>query len=266
LDPNQPNFRPNDLGTRAEMTKLLVELNGGILNPPPSNGNGNFDDVAYSAWYYGYMEDAGERGWVRGDRNCYGTHPCTARPNDSILRAEAAALIDRTFSFERTGEAPSMNDVPSGTWYEPWVQIAMDHCVIQGDSNRPTVRPLEYVTRAELVTMLHRAYENLDYSNDCRQAGTRSNFTNVTSASARQLNLTFNTDISASGSIDSDIYSVMCNTRIGIDTVQNTGSRSVRLNLDSDLPADTKCHVGVFGLPTSGGGPVFNATMSFTTP
>jgi hypothetical protein len=145
------------------------------------------------------------------------------------------------------------------------VQIASDHCVLQGDNNNTTVRPLAYVSRAELVTMLHRAYENLSYSNGCRQVGTRSTITNVTSVSARRIDLTFNTDVNISGSTRSSLYSIMCDNRIAIGSVENTGNRTVRLNLDRDMPSDESCHVGVFGLPAAGGS-VFNATASFTTP
>src|SRR3989338_3599678 len=53
LDANQPRFRGGDNANRAEFVKLVVELNGGILSTPPAVPS--FDDVATSAWYYGYM-------------------------------------------------------------------------------------------------------------------------------------------------------------------------------------------------------------------
>ena len=78
LDATQSRFRPGDLANRAEFVKLVVELNGGILSTPPAVAS--FDDTATGAWYYGYFEEAGKEGWVRGDNNCYGKHPCYARP------------------------------------------------------------------------------------------------------------------------------------------------------------------------------------------
>ena len=82
LDASQPRFRGGDKANRAEFVKLVVELNGGILSTPPAVPS--FNDVATSAWYYGYMEEAGKEGWVRGDNNCYGNHPATpARPRTS---------------------------------------------------------------------------------------------------------------------------------------------------------------------------------------
>src|SRR5690606_4027737 len=78
LDATQARFRGGDTANRAEFVKRVVELNGGILSTPPAVPS--FDDVATGAWYYGYMEEAGKEGWVRGDGDCYGEHPCYARP------------------------------------------------------------------------------------------------------------------------------------------------------------------------------------------
>jgi hypothetical protein len=111
LDSTQARFRGSDLANRAEFVKLLVELNGGLLSTPPAVAS--FDDAKASAWYYAYMEEAGKEGWVKGDGNCYGSHPCYARPAANINRAEAAALIVRAFALEGTGDAPQFVDNPS---------------------------------------------------------------------------------------------------------------------------------------------------------
>src|SRR3989344_3869870 len=104
LDSSQARFRGGDNALRAEFVKLVVELNGGILGTAPSSPS--FSDVPVGAWYYGYMEEAGAEGWVKGDGNCYGTTPCYARPGAKINRAEAAALINRAFGLVGTSDAP----------------------------------------------------------------------------------------------------------------------------------------------------------------
>ena len=67
LDSTQTNFRGQDNANRAEFVKLVVELNGGVVNEAPALPS--FDDVATGAWYYEYMEEAGTMGWVKGDRS-----------------------------------------------------------------------------------------------------------------------------------------------------------------------------------------------------
>ncbi|MFH0770358.1 MAG: hypothetical protein V1926_03185, partial [Candidatus Peregrinibacteria bacterium] len=72
LDAAQARFRGGDTANRAEFVKLIVMLNGGLLSTPPAVPS--FDDVSTGAWYYSYFEESGKEGWVKGDKDCYGTH------------------------------------------------------------------------------------------------------------------------------------------------------------------------------------------------
>src|SRR3989339_794886 len=137
LDATQARFRGGDTATRAEFTKLIVMLNGGLLSTPRAFPS--FNDVPTGAWFYAYMEEAAKEGWVRGDNNCYGSKPCYGRPTSNINRAEAAALIVRAFGLESTGSAAQFVDNPSGQWYTEPIQTAADHCVLQGDDSRDQV-------------------------------------------------------------------------------------------------------------------------------
>ena len=170
LDPSQENFRPGDSALRSEFLKLVVELNGGILDEIPSYPS--FSDVSPGDWFFGYMEEAAREGWIRGDDNCYraSTSPrirgatadrrddtvCTVRPRDSISRAEAATLIQRAFGKTRLGKAPAFSDSPAGNWFTDAVQAAADHCILRGDDGARTVRPHDPLNRAEMVVMLFR--------------------------------------------------------------------------------------------------------------
>jgi hypothetical protein len=166
LDASQLTFRPSDDALRSELAKLIVVVNGGLLNAMPSTAS--FDDVAVGAWYYAYFEDAGARGWIKGDGNCYGMHPCIARPGATINRAEAAAMIVRAFGYEATNDATGFSDVRASAWFAPVIQTAADHCILQGDQGTTLVRPAAFVNRAELITMLYRAYQNLSYAGGCQ--------------------------------------------------------------------------------------------------
>lgn len=157
-------FRGDDEATRAEFLKLIVELNGGILSTPDEL---HFSDVEKGAWYYGYFEEAGLEGWVRGDGDCYGTTPCYARPDAGISRAEAASLIVRAFALMPTGQAQQFVDNEEGEWYADAIQTAADHCVLAGDDETGNVRPGDNMNRAEMVVMLQRVDRGMVYGVDC---------------------------------------------------------------------------------------------------
>ncbi|HLC75758.1 MAG TPA: S-layer homology domain-containing protein [Candidatus Peribacterales bacterium] len=162
LDGAQTTFRAGDRATRAEFIKLIVEVNGGILDEIPTSSA--FGDVSPGDWYFGYLEESAREGWTRGDGNCFvaenrgkdAARTCHVRPNDSITRAEAAVLVQRAFGRKRLGKAPAFADNASGEWYTDAVQAAADHCILRGDDGTRSVRPFDPVNRAEMVAMLYR--------------------------------------------------------------------------------------------------------------
>jgi len=173
LDPKQKTFRPVANATRAEFLKLVVEQNGGVLQDPPAVPS--FTDAGPNDWFYGVIEESAKEGWMLGDGNCYGsttlttgsTNPCRARPNERISRAEAAILIVRAFGIEGTGRSPRFIDVGANDWFMAAVSAAADHCILQGDPATQRVRPFDPINRAEMVTMLFRVDQNLEYGYDC---------------------------------------------------------------------------------------------------
>ena len=245
LDASQTRFRGNDNANRAEFIKLVVELNGGILSTPPAVPS--FDDVRPGAWYYSYMEEAAKEGWVKGDNNCYGSHPCYARPAANINRAEAAALIVRAFKLDASGDAPEFVDVPSGQWYTDAVQTAADHCVVQGDANTGRARPSDFMNRAEMVVMLHRVDQDLTYGVDCTMDGHQDAepaIKDVTATDASTVEVEFNVDISedteasqfmVSGASDIDVESI---DWINESTVELTLAETMDAGEDYTLTAE----------------------------
>ncbi len=165
LDSKQKNFRPTDTAARAEFIKLIIELNGGVLNVPPADPS--FDDVPLDAWFYGFFEEAAHEEWVKGRNNCLGTHPCFADPGAPITRAEVMVLLQRSFGFERTGSSPGVSDVDPKAWYADAAYALADHCIVSGDAATGAVRPHASINRAEMVAMLHRVDQGLSYGVDC---------------------------------------------------------------------------------------------------
>ncbi len=264
LDASQPRFRGTDHANRAEFTKLVVELNGGILSTPPAVPS--FDDAAPGAWYYGYMEEAGKEGWVKGDGNCYGRHPCYARPSANINRAEAAALIVRAFGLESSGEAPQFVDSPSGQWYSDVIQAAADACVLQGNNGR--VRPNDAMNRAEMVTMLYRVDQNLSYSKDCPSSENPSTSAAVKSAmatSASTIEVEFNVDVDSATSMMASKYTVTGEDgqKLTVSSVSSVNDSTVELTLASSLTAGNKYTVSVEDMKAASG-TMFSDTADFS--
>ena len=260
LDDTQPRFRGSELANRAEFVKLVVELNGGILSTPPAVAS--FDDVDTSAWYYGYFEEAGKEGWVRGDGNCYGSHPCYARPAANINRAEAVALITRSFALEGSGAAPQFVDNPSGQWYTDVVQTAADHCVLQGDGSTGRVRPSDNMNRAEMIVMLDRVDQGLTYGVDCGTDGPGGSamITDVVATSATTIEVEFNVDLDQASAEDADNYSVTPD--VAVNSAVLFGDDVVELTLGQTLDPNRDYTLTVEDLGTSGGSD-FSDSMGF---
>lgn len=161
LDATQARFRPSDRASRAEFIKLIVLLNGGILDETPKESR--FSDVASSDWFFPFLEEAAREGWVRGDGDCLGQKPCTVRPADPVSRAEAVVLMRRALGKKSLGLAPAFADSPPGEWFSEAIQIATDHCILHGDDGTRHVRPHEPLVRAEMVVMLTRVDEGRRY-------------------------------------------------------------------------------------------------------
>lgn len=165
LDAAQKRFRPEASATRAEFLKLALALSGKTPGSPPLLPS--FDDAAPTDWYDAVIEEAAKQGWMRGDGNCYGNHPCRARPQDGISRAETAVLLTRAFGFEKTDKAPPFIDADMHAWYGYGLQAAADRCILQGDDATGQVRPHDAINRAEMAALLYRATLNQSYGKDC---------------------------------------------------------------------------------------------------
>ncbi len=114
-------FRPNASITRAEFAKIAVSF----FEYEDISAENIFTDVAAGSWYENFVAVAAKLGLIEGYAgNVY-------RPNESITRAEACTIINRTLGRAPDAEhllpESEMNTWPDnrpGTWYYAQLQEA----------------------------------------------------------------------------------------------------------------------------------------------
>lgn len=267
LDPGERQLRPTDFATRAELVKLLVRVQKVPLLYPRTS---SFNDVALNAWYSPYFESAGQKGWIRGDGNCFSEfRPCYGRPASNVNRAEAATLLLRTFNLEHTGFAPDFTDnTDNRAWYQLAIQTAADHCILQGDDVTGRVRPAAFMNRAEMIVMFDRAMKNLSYGTDCGDTAGLPYINGASADSQTSITLNFSANVVESVAEAASHYTVTQRSngaRIGVKQAVLVDGNSVRLTLQASMSSHTAYTVAANNISTQGGA-VFSDTVTIVSP
>ncbi|MDF2714277.1 MAG: hypothetical protein K0R28_1202 [Paenibacillus sp.] len=153
-------FEPDRPITRAELTKLLVELvakrrSGGPADPG-MKPNG-FEDVAADAWYYRYVAAAQELRMIEGSDGRF-------RPNDPITREEMAVLLARADALfglkaQQDSDRSALGGFRDAEQISEWARKAMADAVaaglIQGMGDRE-LQPKSTATRAQAAVVILR--------------------------------------------------------------------------------------------------------------
>jgi len=255
-------FRPGDNATRAEFVQLMIDVQGGIRQASPQAPN--FDDVSLREWFFPYIEEAARLRWMKGDGDCYGTHPCIARPNGSINRAEAAALIARSFGFESLGTAPYFPDNTVGAWYMDVIQTAADHCILKGDDRTKYVRPSDTMNRAEMAAIVDRARQHLTYGVDCGEiAHATPHIQSITPLDKHIVVIDFNADLNPGSAGDTLRYALKNTTAVQVIAATLVRDNGVELRFNKDLEPGKRYTLSVSNMLTKDGKP-FLDTGTFT--
>jgi len=81
----------------------------------------------------------------------------TYRPNSNITRGAVAAILDRIYGFESTGETFEFSDVPSTHVFYKSIMACADNGVIMGYGDAAnTFRPANNITRQSAIAMIAR--------------------------------------------------------------------------------------------------------------
>lgn len=108
----------------------------------------SFPDVKVGSWYYDFVEDVYEKGYMsgRGDG--------TFGPDIKLTRAEIATIIYKMADESAGGYIDQFVDVPNGKWYSEAVSWAYRNNIVSGYGNGK-FGVSDNVTREQLAQMLY---------------------------------------------------------------------------------------------------------------
>ena len=142
-------YAPNDVITREEFVKLVVEL----LNIASDKQQGTFKDVKADAWYAGYVSAAYEQNIVSGVSE---TEFGVGAP---IRRQDMAKIINTVLIMK--GIKADISDESAFTDFAKVADYAKEHVlsmhklgIISGDENK-NFNPDKFATRAEAAKMVY---------------------------------------------------------------------------------------------------------------
>lgn len=142
-------YAPELSVTRADSITMAIRALG-FGNPA---AGASFSDVALDAYYAGFVSKAAELGLAEGDKGRF-------RPDDSLTREEAVAVMLRLYDYLKLPSSPAAADAASfsdmdeaSEWAKPYIDKALKLGLIDGKGNNE-FDPQGKVTRAEIAKML----------------------------------------------------------------------------------------------------------------
>lgn len=142
-------YAPELSVTRAEYVTMAIRGLG--FNNPAADAS--FADVTRDAYYAGFVSKAAELGLAEGDNGRF-------RPEDSLTREEAVAVLLRLYDYLKLPASPAAADAASfsdmddaSEWAKPYIEKARKLGLIDGKGNNE-FDPKGKVTRAEIAKIL----------------------------------------------------------------------------------------------------------------
>lgn len=138
--------RPTNNISRAEVATIFFRLMQDNYRLAHWASDTTFSDVQANAWYTAAIGTDAKAGLVSGYPDG------TFRPDNNITRAEFAVIAAQFLSKDYEGE-PLFTDI-SGHWAEKYINRAAHTGWIHGSGDK-TFRPDDYITRAEVATLVN---------------------------------------------------------------------------------------------------------------
>lgn len=148
-------FAPTKSMTRAEVASVFTKI---MTKGSMGNSFSSFRDVSDSKWYagsIGYMEKTGViSGYLDG----------TFRPENSISRAEFAALISKYMKLNTGAGAKNFKDVKSSFWAKQYIDQVSAAGLMNGREDG-SFGPNDKITRQEVATVLNKVLQRVPDEN-----------------------------------------------------------------------------------------------------
>jgi hypothetical protein len=148
------SVRPNANITRAEVATIFFRLMTDEYRAANWSTENSFSDVTTDAWYNNAISTAAMAGILNGYTDG------TFQPNQSITRAEFAAIAARFLSSEVEDNGVARFSDISGHWAEDSINRAVAAGWINGYTDG-TFRPDQPITRAEVVSVINSMLDRI---------------------------------------------------------------------------------------------------------
>ena len=143
------NFGPNDTIKRIDAARMIVRaLDLDTTNRP----NPMLKDIKKETNGYDIVSVVVDEGIFQGNNGYF-------HPNQTLTRAQMAAVINRAFQLEASTVKVSFKDISTKDWAYKDIQALVVNKITNGyDDN--TFRPGKPITRAEFSTFMARVLKN----------------------------------------------------------------------------------------------------------
>lgn len=140
-------FRPDQLVTRAEATKMIV---GGLHVPYEGEYNVVFPDVTSEAWYFAYVMGGHEAGVIDGYEDG------TFKPGENVNMAETLKILLEAAEVDLPSPSSKVfADVEPGLWFAPHALYAREYNIVIAD-DEGKLNGDKDVTRSEFAEVVYR--------------------------------------------------------------------------------------------------------------
>ena len=145
-------FQPKKATTRAEFASMIANAMG--YESEPSDSDTMFPDVANDFWAKAAINFCAQNGIIEGYDDG------TFKPNQTITRQEAAAILNNAFDLaEKYGISDEQfpDDGKIANWASDHVYAAKASGLMNGDKDTGNFRPTDTIIRAEAASILMNA-------------------------------------------------------------------------------------------------------------
>ncbi len=133
-------FRPGAYVTRAEMSRIISSVTGGLTAETPDSAECDFSDVNTGYWAMNDIIRCKALDLIDG----YGDG--TFKPNENVSVAEAAKICLSAAGYS------SLITENSDTWYTPWIDMAVKYKILDSSD----IDPNSKMTRADVAELVSK--------------------------------------------------------------------------------------------------------------